>query len=167
MLRTACLAALLAATASFQPHAPTPSAAPLTRRHMLGNAGNFGDVFYMGYEYAAPNGLGGELPEGVFEVALERPCGIVFEELSGAFPRGVKIVDLVEGGNAAAAGTLEVGDELVALSAVRFSGAKFERNLYDATKMDFDTVVDAIGSNEEKWNCPDVLLQFKRPAAAE
>ena len=68
----------------------------------------------------------------------------------------------VGGGNAAASGAVQAEDLLVGVSAVRFVGAKFERNMYDATKMDFDTVVDAIGSNEEKWNCNEVFLQFKR-----
>ena len=116
----------------------------------------------MGYEYAPPNGLGAKLPDGVYEVALEKPCGIVFEELDPNFARGVKVLELVEGGNAAASGAVQAEDLLVGVSAVRFVGAKFERNMYDATKMDFDTVVDAIGSNEEKWNCNEVFLQFKR-----
>ena len=33
--------------------------------------------------------------------------------------------------------------------------------MFDSTKMDFDTVVDAIGSNEPKFDCYDVVLQFK------
>jgi hypothetical protein len=28
--------------------------------------------------------------------------------------------------------------------------------------MNFDTVVDAIGSNQEQWQCNEVFLQFKR-----
>ena len=140
-------------------------------RNMLGDGGNFGDVFYMGYEYAPPNGLGGELPEGVFEVALKKPCGIVFEEIgTDASPKGVKVIDLVADGNADKSGAVAVDDVLVALSAVRFSGAKSERNLFPADRMDFDTVVEAIGSNKEEWRCNEVYLQFKRapaPAAAE
>ena len=155
----AVLVALAALTDAFQ--APQ-TRARTTRRHMLNNGGNFGQVFYMGYEYAPPNGLGAKLPDGVYEVALQKPCGIVFEELDPNFARGVKVLELVEGGNAAASGAVQAEDLLVGVSAVRFVGAKFERNMYDATKMDFDTVVDAIGSNEEKWNCNEVFLQFKR-----
>ena len=155
----AVLVALAALTDAFQ--APQTHART-TRRHMLNNGGNFGQVFYMGYEYAPPNGLGAKLPDGVYEVALQKPCGIVFEELDPNFARGVKVLELVEGGNAAASGAVQAEDLLVGVSAVRFVGAKFERNMYDATKMDFDTVVDAIGSNEEKWNCNEVFLQFKR-----
>ena len=145
-------------------HAPKGS---LVARRMLGDGGNFGDVFYMGYEYAPPNGLSGELPEGTFEVCLKKPCGIVFEEIgTPSDPKGVKVIDLVEGGNAEASGAVAVDDVLVGLSAVRFSGAKFERNMFPATKMDFDTVVEGIGSNKEEWKCKDVFLQFSRPVAS-
>ena len=34
--------------------------------------------------------------------------------------------------------------------------------MFDCTKWGFDTVVDAIGSNEEKFECYDVILQFSR-----
>lgn len=125
---------------------------------------DFGDVFYMGAEYAYPNGPKEPLKAGVFEVALKKPCGIVFEEIDAVFPRGVKVLSLVEGGNAESSGAIQAGDKLVAVSAIRFIGAKYERDMFDATQMDFDKVVEAIGSNEEKWRCPDVILQFTRPA---
>lgn len=32
-----------------------------------------------------------------------------------------------------------------------------------ARKFDFDTTVGAIGSNEPKWTCNDVVLMFERP----
>lgn len=156
---TALVVALAAGAAAFR--APQ-TLARTTRRPMLENGGNFGQVFYMGYEYEAPNGLSGVLPENVYEVALKKPCGIVFEELDVNFARGVKVIELVEGGNADQSGKVRADDVLVGVSAVRFIGAKFERNIYDATKMDFDSVVDAIGSNEGKWNCKEVFLQFKR-----
>ena len=110
--------------------------------------------------YEPPNGLGAKLPDGVYEVALPKPCGIVFEELDPNFARGVKVLELVEGGNAQKSGAVQAEDLLVGVSAVRFVGAKFERNMYDATKMDFDTVVDAIGSR--KVELQRVFLQFKR-----
>ena len=43
-------------------------------------------------------------------------------------------------------------------------GGKYERLMCDTTKWDFDTVVDAIGSNTPKFNCEDVILRFKRAA---
>lgn len=39
-----------------------------------------------------------ELPNGVYEVSMQKPLGIVFEELE--IGRGVYVQDLVEGGNA-------------------------------------------------------------------
>ena len=90
-----------------------------------------------------------------YEVALERPLGIVFEELGTASsPRGVKVVEVAAGSNAAASGKVSVGDVLVGLTAVRYMGGEYlgkarpERDIFPAGQMDFDTVVDAIGSNE-------------------
>ena len=113
------LAALTDAFQAPQTHART------TRRHMLNNGGNFGQVFYMGYRYEPPNGLGAKLPDGVYEVALPKPCGIVLEELDPNFARGVKVLELVEGGNAQKSGAVQPG-LLVGVSAVRFVGP-FER----------------------------------------
>ena len=160
MHKAAALVVALAACAEAfqapQTHART------TRRHMLNNGGNFGQVFYMGYRYEPPNGLGAKLPDGVYEVALPKPCGIVFEELDPNFARGASRCWNWSRAATPKSGAVQAEDLLVGVSAVRFVGAKFERNVYDATKMDFDTVVDAIGSNEEKWNCNEVFLQFKR-----
>jgi hypothetical protein len=36
-----------------------------------------------------------------------------------------------------------------------------------ARKFDFDTAVGAIGSNERKWNCDDVVLMLERPSEAD
>mmetsp|Transcript_36735 Transcript_36735/g.112404 ORF Transcript_36735/g.112404 Transcript_36735/m.112404 type:complete len:253 (-) Transcript_36735:59-817(-) len=170
-LRARCSAAMKLSVAALglalTSHAFAPATSPrpqkMTRRNMLENGGNFGSIQYLGYRYEPPNGLGGVIDDGVTEVALKKPCGIVFEELDPNFPRGVKVLELVEGGNAEASGKIAPEDLLVAVTAVRFVGAKFERNLYDATKMGFDNVVEAIGSNEEKWQCQDVILQFRRP----
>jgi hypothetical protein len=41
--------------------------------------------------------------------------------------------------------------------------AKWERRMIPARKFDFDTTVGAIGSNEPKWSCNDVVLMFERP----
>ena len=45
-------------------------------------------------------------------------------------------------------------------------GAKWERRLLPCGAWDFDTVVNAIGSNDVKWGCNDVVLQFERPGEA-
>ena len=34
--------------------------------------------------------------------------------------------------------------------------------MFPCAKWGFDTVVDAIGSNEPKFECEDVILQFER-----
>merc|ERR1712029_829713 len=80
---------------------------------------------------------------------------------------GVYVQDLVEGGNAARQGTLRKGDVLIAMTAVQISGAKWERRLIPARKFGFDVVVSAIGSNEEKWGCNNVILMFKRPGESD
>jgi len=105
------------------------------------------------------------LPKGVYEVSLRKPCGILFEEIE--VNRGVYIQDLVEGGNAAEQGVLQPGDVLVGITAVQISGAKWERRLIPARNFGFDLVVGAIGSNEQKWGCDDVILMVERPGEAE
>ena len=105
------------------------------------------------------------LPEGLYEVRLTRPCGIVFEEIESN--RGVYVQELVEGGAAFNEGTIKTGDVLVGVTAVQISGAKWERRMIPSRKFGFDLVVDAIGSNEEKWGCNDVLFLFERPSEAK
>jgi len=108
-------------------------------------------------------------PEGVFEVSLKSPLGIVFEEIE--IGKGVYVTDLVEGGNAerynrqAGDNAIKPGDILVGISAVKVIGAKWERRVIPALNFDFDTVVGAIMSNEEKWGCSDTVLHIKRPDA--
>lgn len=105
------------------------------------------------------------LPEGTYEVQMVKPLGIVFEEINAG--RGVFVQDLVEGGRAERQGIIQPGDELIAITAVKVVGAKWERRLIPAMDFDFDTVVGAIGSNEEKWGCNNVILQFQRPGVAD
>ncbi|KAG8463104.1 hypothetical protein KFE25_011101 [Diacronema lutheri] len=127
---------------------------------------DFGDRFYVSHDAPSPWGPtdGPEaLPDGVYEVALPKPLGIEFEELDA---RGLKVIGVVAGGNAAKSGTIRVDDELVGVTAIRMVGAKFERQMFACAKWDFDTVVDAIGSNSEKFGCEDVVLQFRRAATA-
>ena len=110
-----------------------------------------------------------------YEVALARPLGIVFEEIGTASqPMGVKVIDV--GGNAAASGKVSVGDVLVGVTAVRYIGGEYlgkarpERDIFPAGQMDFDTVVDAISSNEEPElselkivpHSSDVILRMRK-----
>lgn len=48
-------------------------------------------------------------------------------------------------------------------SFANLGSAKWERRLIPARTFDFDTTVGAIGSNEAKWGCSDVILMFERP----
>ena len=105
-----------------------------------------------------------KFPTGSYEVPLAKPCGIIFEEIEAN--RGVYVADLVEGGNAANQGIIKKGDILVGMTAVQISGAKWERRLIPARRFGFDLVVNAIGSNDEKWGCNNVILMFERPDEA-
>ena len=152
---TACAA--LAWTLAPSAVAPSAVRSVAMRTRMDGHPRmEFGENDYTG---ADP----GSLPEGVYEIVLRKPLGIQFEEDGPNYGKsGVSIIGLVDGGSAAKNGQLQVGDKLVGVTAVKFIGAKFERLLFDTRKWDFDTVVDAIGSNDEKFNIYDVILQFSR-----
>ena len=67
------------------------------------------------------------LPDGVYEVAIQRPLGIAFEEVEPG--RGVLVDYLVEGSNADALGVIKPGDVLIATTAVKVIGAKWEVRL--------------------------------------
>eukprot|EP00593_Proboscia_inermis_P016244 CAMPEP_0171325598 /NCGR_PEP_ID=MMETSP0816-20121228/116907_1 /TAXON_ID=420281 /ORGANISM="Proboscia inermis, Strain CCAP1064/1" /LENGTH=218 /DNA_ID=CAMNT_0011824809 /DNA_START=496 /DNA_END=1152 /DNA_ORIENTATION=+ len=102
-----------------------------------------------------------QIPEGAYEIIMNKPCGIVFEEME--IGRGVKVTELVEGGNAAKLGdAIQPGDVLIGVTAVKNVGAKWERRLIPAINLSFDTVVAAIGSNEPRWGCSNVILMFAR-----
>jgi hypothetical protein len=105
------------------------------------------------------------LPVGVYEVALPKPLGIVFEEIDVG--RGLYVKDLVEGGNARDDGTVRPGDVLVGMTAVKVVGAKYERRMIPARRFDFDTMAGAVASNESRWGCADVLLLLERPGEAD
>ena len=105
------------------------------------------------------------IPKGVYEVSMLKPLGIMFEEIE--IGKGVYVQDLVEGGNAEYMGAIQPGDVLVGVTAIKVVGAKWERRLLPAKDLSFDTVVGAIGSNEQKWGCEDVVLQFMRPDEVE
>eukprot|EP00536_Pseudo-nitzschia_multiseries_P009461 jgi/Psemu1/258165/estExt_Genewise1Plus.C_2640013 len=105
------------------------------------------------------------LPKGVYEVSMTKPLGIIFEEIEAG--EGVFVQDLVEGGLAEVQGQIEIGDVLIGVTAIKVVGAKWERRLIPARKFDFDTTVGAIGSNEPKWSCNDVILMFERPGECD
>uniref|UniRef100_A0A7S1FVB1 PDZ domain-containing protein n=1 Tax=Corethron hystrix TaxID=216773 RepID=A0A7S1FVB1_9STRA len=149
-----------------------------TRLHSFSSSGvwNMGNAFGKGqfrfYEsfdqWMAPLSADKEefpelfsLPDGVYETNLEKPLGIIFEEIEAG--KGVYVKELVEGGNADRQGIILPGHELVAITAVKIVGAKWERRMIPALNFDFDTVVGAIMSNDQKWGCNDVVLQFRKP----
>ena len=105
------------------------------------------------------------LPKGCYEVSLTKPLGIVFEEIEAG--KGLYVQDLVEGGNAELSGMVKAGDLLVAMTAVKIVGAKYERRLIPARGFDFDTMVGAVESNIPKWGCEDVVLLLERPEEAD
>ena len=142
-------------TLAWTAHVTPPLAAARTAR-AVSPLMEYGDAFYQ----SAPPG---SLPDDVYEVTLRKPLGIMFEEDGPIVGKsGVSCIGLVEGGSADKDGTVKEGDKLVGVTAVRFVGSKWERDMFDTRKWDFDTVVDAIGSNEEKFECYDVVLQFQR-----
>jgi PDZ domain len=104
-------------------------------------------------------------PKGVYEVKLTKPLGIVFEELESG--RGLYVKGLLDNGNAEKNGKIQIGDVLIGITAVKVVGAKYERRLIPARKFDFDTMVGAIGSNEPRFACNDVILAFERPGDAD
>jgi hypothetical protein len=106
-----------------------------------------------------------KLPKGVYEVPLAKPCGIIFEEIEPN--KGVYVADLVEGGNAERQGVLQKGDILVGVTAIRVAGAKWERRLLPCRYFGFDMAVGAIGSNDQKWGCQNVILMVERPGEAD
>jgi hypothetical protein len=106
-----------------------------------------------------------ELPQGVYEVTLARPLGIVFEEIDVG--RGLYVQDLVEDGNAKLSGQVQVADVLVGMTATKIVGAKYERRMIPARKFDFDTMAGAVASNDFRWGCDNVILMLERPGEAD
>ena len=116
------------------------------------------------------------------KVTLKRPLGIVFAERGApGEAAGVRVDELVAGGNAAAAG-LQTGDVLVRVSATLLKDGKegqferegygsrpytnWERQMIDVRVCDFDTVMNAISSNNERWGITDVVLELERGPGA-
>jgi len=165
------MAATLVSVITLLPSFVPGSGFPRTRVAHASSQGvrmEFGDGFYVSHTSPPPYGPtsgDGTLPEGVYELSLQKPLGINFEE-NGYPKRGVTVIGLVSGGNAERSGKISVGDDLVGVTAVRIKGAKYERQMFDCSKWTFDTVVDAIQSNDEKFQCADVVLQFKTAEAS-
>ncbi len=129
---------------------------------------DFGNVKYKGFDdWCATFGEDQKekfpeyfsLPDGVYEIALPRPLGIVFEEVEADGRKGVFVSELVPGGNAEKSGLVSVGDLLIAVTGVKVIGAKFDRPLIQADILDYDTIIMAIGSNESKRGYDGPIMQ--------
>lgn len=174
---SSCTSTNSATTAISPERSSTARHAALTVPGMWGRGLNFGKgdfTFYRNFDsFMKPfsqedRGAFPEvfnLPKGVYEVVLTKPLGIIFEEIEAG--KGVFVQDLVEDGLAARQGKIQPGDVLVGVTAVKIVGAKWERRLIPARNFDFDTAVGAIGSNEPKWGCNDVVLMFERPGESD
>merc|ERR1719163_33824 len=106
------------------------------------------------------------LPDGCYEVELDKPLGIAFIENDKG---GVEVDYLVEGGNADLGNVIKPGDVLLATTACMGRDGLFERKVIPSRYLDFDTIMAAIGSNEPKFHKQrrnDVILQFARPGAS-
>ena len=106
-----------------------------------------------------------KLPDECYEITIDKPLGIAFIEGDKG---GVEVDYLVEDGNAAKSGAIQPGDVLLATTACMGRDGTFERKMVPSRYLDFDTIMNAIGSNEPKFNKQrrnDVILQFARPAA--
>ena len=79
-----------------------------------------------------------ELPKDCYEVKLDKPLGIAFEEGSDG---GVVVQYLVEGGNAEQSGVISAGDALLATTACMGRDGTFERKVIPSRFLDFDTIM--------------------------
>jgi len=105
------------------------------------------------------------LPDGCYEIVLEKPLGIAFIEGDKG---GVEVDYLVDGGSAERSGLIKPGDVLLATTACMGRDGTFERKVIPSRYLDFDTIMAAIGSNAPKFHKKrknDVILQFARPDA--
>ena len=113
-----------------------------------------------------------------YAVRLQKPLGIIFEEVNIGEAEGVVVAGLVEDGNADRDGRISIGDRLMRVSAVQFGGqeslvklgggAQFtsvSRNLIPCLKLPFDTIMAAIASNEGRWGYTDVALELRQTDA--
>ncbi|KAL3911016.1 MAG: hypothetical protein SGPRY_008855, partial [Prymnesium sp.] len=118
-------------------------------------------------------------PGAVYRVRLPSPLGIRFEETTSGKPEGVTVAELLESGSALADGRVLVGDKLVACSAVTFGGdgalvtvgssrqfTSWKRELIPCGKLDFDTIMAALGSNSGRFGYVDIVLELQHTDAS-
>ncbi|CAG9466788.1 unnamed protein product [Pedinophyceae sp. YPF-701] len=118
------------------------------------------------------------LPAGLISAQVRKPLGIVLGERG----RGgeVFVEEITPGGNAEKNGVLKEGDVLVRVSAtiLKKDGdptleegygvrpyTNWQRVMFDCRGVDFNTVMSAIGSNNERWGINDVYMEVVRGSA--
>mmetsp|Transcript_13932 Transcript_13932/g.42039 ORF Transcript_13932/g.42039 Transcript_13932/m.42039 type:complete len:213 (-) Transcript_13932:333-971(-) len=111
-----------------------------------------------------------------FTATIKKPLGMVVAEAKDG---SVFVEEITEGGNADAQGVIKVGDIVRKTSARVLKEGKsgdFEKKGHGARPFDdweaimftcdgedFDTVMAAIGSNNERWGIREVTLEVSRP----
>lgn len=117
------------------------------------------------------------VPSQQLTLTIKKPLGLVLAEQK---PSGEVVVEeIVKGGNADATGQVHVGDVVAKTSAIVLKSGQegsYEREGYgqrvydnwetiefDCEGQDFNTVMAAIGSNNERWGIKTVTLTLRRP----
>jgi hypothetical protein len=92
------------------------------------------------------------------------PLGIVFEEVEPVGYAGVKVTSLLTGGKGDQCKKIQVGDKLKYTTAIKFipGSSNYKVVAVDCRGLDFDTIVSAIGSNQERFGVDGVELTFSR-----
>jgi hypothetical protein len=92
------------------------------------------------------------------------PLGIVFEEVEPVGYAGVKVTSLLTGGKGDQCKKIQVGDKLKYTTAIKFisGSSNYKVVVVDCRGLDFDTIVSAIGSNQERFGVDGVELTFSR-----
>lgn len=111
-----------------------------------------------------------------YTVTIKKPLSIVLAEKQST--KEVYIEEITAGGNADATGLVKVGDVVSKTSAIvlksgregRYQQEGYGQRVYDnwetiefdCSGQDFDTVMAAIGSNNERWGIKTVTLTLRR-----
>eukprot|EP00520_Triparma_pacifica_P005705 CAMPEP_0118635840 /NCGR_PEP_ID=MMETSP0785-20121206/2290_1 /TAXON_ID=91992 /ORGANISM="Bolidomonas pacifica, Strain CCMP 1866" /LENGTH=89 /DNA_ID=CAMNT_0006526899 /DNA_START=268 /DNA_END=534 /DNA_ORIENTATION=+ len=77
---------------------------------------------------------------------------------------GVKVASLVTSGAGEKVGSIGIGDRLLSTTAVKIASGTSKVQLVevDCTKLDYDTVVSAIGSHQSKFGVDRVEMTFEK-----
>lgn len=126
----------------------------------------------------------GEAPEAAAKertitATIKKPLGMVLAEASNG---AVFIESIEEGGNAAQQGDVKVGDIVRKTSARMLKEGKsgdyakkghgarpyddWEAVMFPCDGEDFQTVLAAVRSNNERWGIKEVTLEVSRPQAS-